>query len=843
MGIEVPLNFQTANESNSKDLVVVVTIEGLDDILSSATVGTRILYGDPILYGDISPSGEPYVYGGLRPYLTDTGGVARPYLQLENSSVTIDQRLEPEQGRASISQMTLSFTDKDQYMTRIISPGVVLDEILGKVVNVYQGYSTISYPQDFIRVFRGRVQGIQALSGRVVLQLGDPNLVRRQQIFYSSITNLASGISDSTTTIPVVDNSDFTRKIQGPDGVYDTTVRCYLKIDDEFIEYQQTGFESSGFGSNQFVSVVRGARGTSAAAHDVDADVTCFVQVEDHPITIALKLMLSGWGGPFLTGVPIKSFVFTNDPDVGDQPDAFVVEVDAVNDLGLATGDFVTITGATNPANNITGGVIEDFGEVNGMPNRLVYIASAGFVFEATTSAVAALRSQYDTYPDNLGIKMNPNEVDVAGHEAVRDQFTVNEEMRFFIGSALSSGKDFIEKELFLPMGAYSITRAGQVSVKITLPPVADERLQVLSNANVIEPQSIALSRSTTNRKFFNDISFTYDYDDAGTPRGNYRAIDFDSINEIAVRGTLPIDSKGTHTDLTSLSVIASRATRFLTRYKRGCVLVDLSAQFGVSNILEAGDVVVLQDPETLQISNITTGGRGLGTQLFELLNRTLDIKTGKGKLTLLSGINFSLTDIFATWAPSSMVASAGNSFTQVTVLPSYGEKYGTREFRKWQDYVGMTIRIHDEDYNDDEEATLTAVSQTNVLTFDPPISFVPDDTHIVDLAAYSTDPSTDPIKDEFSKIVHCFWDRAAPVVTGVSATQFTVGAGDAQFFRVGYPLKVVKNDYSAESPEVMITNVSGVTITCEALGFTPDSTYNCQLLSWYDARGPYRWV
>jgi hypothetical protein len=56
------------------------------------------------------------VYGGI---ITDD--TIRPWISLE-SSLTISQRLEPEQGRASISQMSLTIIDKNGEVSKILSP-------------------------------------------------------------------------------------------------------------------------------------------------------------------------------------------------------------------------------------------------------------------------------------------------------------------------------------------------------------------------------------------------------------------------------------------------------------------------------------------------------------------------------------------------------------------------------------------------------------------------------------------------------------------------------------------------------------------------------------------------
>lgn len=277
MALTPPIKYDIYNAISTKKLAIVVDIAGLD-YLTSTTIGRQLQYGDPFVYGD------PITYGGIVPIGTAPGERGqRVLLDLNGSSMTIAQRLEPEQGRASISTLSMTFIDKDQYMTRAVTPGVILDEILGKEVKVWLGYAdNCSFPKDYYVVWRGRVAQINPEIGRITLQFTDPNLGKRQQVFYSAQTKLSGGLTAIASTVNVVSNSDFTKKIMGPSGTYEQNVKTYLKIEDEFIEYQQTGSEGTGFGVNQFLNVVRGARGTTPAIHNVNSDVNAYAEVSGH---------------------------------------------------------------------------------------------------------------------------------------------------------------------------------------------------------------------------------------------------------------------------------------------------------------------------------------------------------------------------------------------------------------------------------------------------------------------------------------------------------------------------------------------------------------------------------
>ncbi len=296
-----PANFISFNNQLSKQLVVVCDIDGLP-LLGSLPIQRFILYGEQIVYG-----GAGLVYGGLVALgSTPSERQQRNYLMRDGGALTISQKLEPEQGRGSISTLSLSFLDKDGYMTKAVTPGQVVAEILGLQMKLWIGYLQSSWPEDYYVVWRGRVGQINTDPGRITMQFVDPNVIRRQQVFYCGQTTLSGAHNSGTTTISVAANGNFFKKITGPDGSYDGSVRVFIKIDDEFIEYQQTGNESTGYGTDQFLNVARGvspvdnmATPSAAAAHADGATVDGYIMLTDHAMNIALKIMMSGWNGPY----------------------------------------------------------------------------------------------------------------------------------------------------------------------------------------------------------------------------------------------------------------------------------------------------------------------------------------------------------------------------------------------------------------------------------------------------------------------------------------------------------------------------------------------------------------
>lgn len=900
----------------TKKLAVVVDIAGLD-FLTSTVIGRTIQYGDPIFYGDGS------VYDGLIPIGAAPGERGqKTLLNLDRSSLTISQRLEPEQGRAAISTLNMSFIDKDQYMTMAVTPGKLIPEILGAEVKIWLGYAQTSFPTDYYVVWRGRVAQVNPEIGIISLQFTDPNIVKRQNIFYTAqtligetlvnivtgVSNVAftvapgdvakftvgqslqitgsntspevavqsilgvtitvdsslgftpapgdtvhTGISESNVNVPVVSNTDFHKKILGPNGLtYDQTVKTYIKVDDEFIEYQQIGQEGTGFGTNSFLNVLRGARFTFPAFHDIGASVDSYVELSGHSVEIALKLQLSGWGGPYLDDYAFTALVQTGDPDVPIVTNAIVLNnyVDAIRDLGLTIGDFITITGDPNFSNNGLTRVV-GFDNSLGQTNKLI-LTDKTFIASPMTPALLALRSQFDVYPDSCGCKLPGWEVDVAGHLFYEFNYlsgSVNN-YRFLI-NASEAGKSFIESQIMLPLGAYCLTRQGKLSMGLTKPPIADERTSKLDHSNVIDPQNIKLQRGLNNRKYFNEIDWQYDYDDNGDPISVRKTLDTDSLNLIGISSVLPIDAKGARTDLGFETIVERRERFLLGRYANAAVTIDIKTNFGTGNLIEAGDVIILADDGQLQIPNMVTGVRNLGTQLFEVINRSIDIKTGQVSLQLLGGVESLVGDRYATISPSSFVTT-GTTSSKIRITESFGEIYPTQEQNKWIQYPGMKIQVRSPDFT-------TRYGETNFLGIDPgdnhamlvdpPLSFTPQVNDIVELAPYPT--NTDALDQRIVKLIHCYLDPSVPVTSGVDNFSFNVSPGDAaKFLPLGRTILVHNDAYTLLSPEVIVTSVVGNLVTVDSsLGFTPSSSETVELIGfadWDEATGsgaPYRFI
>jgi len=854
-------NYANYNTLETKSIAIAVCIEGLETKLSNKILFTRIKYGDAgLTYGGGSKYGDP----ALVP-LDDQQDI----LSLSGSTFTITQKIEPEQAKGSASSMTLGFIDKNGFMTKLLSPGVLVDEILGKKVKVLLGYQQISFPQDFFTIFRGVITGVDDRAGLAILKLNDYNVRRKnQQVFFSANSTLTAAISDTDTTIPVIAAGDFHQQIIGPDGTVDypsplstgTGVRTFLKIDDEYIEY----FEGKVVG-NSFTDCVRGVSfgagktivgGESplndAAAHDINTDVDALVQITDQSLTMALKIMMSGYNGPFLTDVAIKSineFATLPVPTATVPPNtiSFPDGIDVKEEYGLAIGDYITVSGSFPGFgfNNKTVRIIQIISPDDIRKNEVVEVDDT-MLTDLSTSAVVALRSQFDTYPTTCGLKMSPDEVDVEGHLETQDTFLESEEDIYrFVLTDQENGKNFIESELYLPVSAYSLTRFGRCSVKITKPPLADARIQILNQDNILNAAQIRPYRAVNQRKFFNQIVFKYDEDIEGDYISTLKYIDSNSISIIKLTNTLTITSRGSKSEFfTDATALFDRRSKFLlSRYSFGAIQIPVVVNWEIANQIEAGDVVAL-DGTGLQIANFGSGNRVFGTQLFEVVERKLDFKMGRAGLMLIAGVGNNISDRFATISPSSLT-DTGSTTTAIRIKDSFSEvcpEFPGQEYRKWTDYEGLPIRVHSPDYTFDETVTLFQVEPSAAarLIVSPALSLAVPADYVVDIVPYSTSTLTQD--NSLYKIVHAHSNPTVAVVTGIDNLSFTVSASDALLFFEGAFVQVHDSDYTRDSPEVRVVSVVSTTITVTLdLGFTPALGDYVELIGYADKGGAYR--
>jgi hypothetical protein len=803
---------------------LVLEIDGVTTLFGAVQILHYIRIGDPELY-----IGDDWKIGGLSPVEDQ-----EPIVSLDGTGTQINQQIYPDKGSvSSVSTVQVSLIDKNLIASRLISPGVVVEEILGRKATLWMGFQQTAWKEDYLPIFSGVIDDVESGSGMVKLNLAHPEQLKRQDIYAPATTTLPASITNSQTTIALTSVADFPSLSTGI-LTPDPTIQFYVRIEDEIIKYTSRS-------GNSLIGCTRGALGTLAVAHTVSTDplpVKTLLSLQGTAVELALKIMLSGVNGYYALDVPITRYL---SPDgVTVVPNSiFFSEVDLNRDYGLVEGDYVTVTGATNGANNFTLKTIQEI-VVTDLGSYMV-LNGVTLVPELSTAAVAFFRSQYDTLGPNLGLGMTPDEVDVAEHIYWNNAQLASYQYRFDIEEQIN-GKDFLDKEIYLPVGAYSIPRKGRCSMGYHVGPVLRTDLPTLNRHNVKDPDKIRLRRAI-NRNFYNTI--VYQFDKLSTEDRFVSGVittNQDSKNRIrAGNKVLTVRSSGIRRTLDGAGFAERVASRYLGRYAFAAEFFEsISVFFKAGFRLEPGDLVTFNAAQ-LQITNTADGTRDKPTKIYEVTNVKKDLKTGDVQLAL-TDTNFDGSERYGVVSPSSLIVSG--TTTQLLIQDSYGSLFPGNESRKWRNYLGERIVVHSYDWSFAEEVTLLSIDPGNRyrLNLDPstPLSAPPAAGYIIDVPSY---PTTDDVEENsVYKAAYVFMSATVPVVTGVSATSFTIGAGDVGKFTVGRIVRVRNAAFTQQSPEVKVVSVVGVTVTvASTLGFTPNSTHVAEAMPFPDGQDTYR--
>jgi hypothetical protein len=818
MALELTAKARFLSQKVNIEPQIIVEIDGIDLIFGALKVTKLAKYGqDNIKYGD-----PGLVYGGT--IETEKG---RDYIQLSGTTTQINQQILQDRGGSnSISSVKVQMIDKNGEMLRLLSPGQEVPDVLGRSAKFYLNFKGGAHPEDSVIVFDGLVDDIEFGAGFVRIDIAHPEWFKRQSVFPKATAVLDSDINNTDLIIPTDGADDFL--LPADSGTFET----YIRIGDEIIQYTSKT-------ATNISATVRGALGTVAQNHDSGADIESFYVLSGFPYQLALKLMLSQADDPFATR-DVDNFNFINALDKVTNAIFFAGE-DVQRDLGITEGDLVSTTGASNPANNITELPIGAI--VNTAFGSYVVVPSASFVDEVDSGAVASFKSKYDVLPDGLG--MTPNQVDIQRHEELQQVFTAQfSELKFYLRDTLTNLKEFINTEIyFYGAGSFSLPRKGRASVGITLPPLALFDSKILNEESVKSPSKLTLQRGI-NRNFYNAIIYAYEEDvlDEGRFLKGEVTQSARSTNRIKVRNIpLQVKSKGLRDNNRTDLFIQFNTRRILDRYQFGAEKIVAEVTYRTGFNIEPGDTAILEfdDLKVADTKNVT---RDFKTRVFEVTNKSMNIKTGQVRLELLDTA-FGVDGRFGTIGPSSQINS-GATTTEIPLKRSYGTLLtpGQLEQQKWNDYVGQVVEVHSPDWTFTEKTTFIGFDNINLDTMivDPPLSVAPQEDYIVDTPTY---PANTNVEDqEFWKALHCSFTPRVDITSGIDNFTFEVAAVDVSKFFVGAIVEVHSSNFSDESDQVEVTDITGQNITVsEDLGFTPSSGYEVDLIGFPDQGLPYR--
>lgn len=757
MAFEISSRLRRAlSQTNIRPSIVLEFISS-GDKFATAKIERFIRVGEPDLV-----IGDSWVIGGSVE-LENLDDV----ITFDGTSTSIRQNLEIDKAASSsISSLVVSLAD-DGTISRFISPGFDLTDVLAEKVIVWAGAEGgTSFPEDYFVVFRGTISTVDAGQGKVTFTIAGPENNLRGSAFAKGTSKLAATLSDSATTsltissddisnfIPVLETGDPTPLPSAPPELDDVlTFSAYVKINDEIIKYSYAR-------GAQLFTLTRGQFGTTPASHAIGDDVETIFEVGGNPIFIALNLLGSSRFNPAATYLDSGTDLFTqfgrffpyakqaitsvNFIKFGDvRPDTlFFKNVDLTKTIGINLGAGTIVIIKDSTSNNavqatISSVLVDDFG------TYLTMNVTSGTLVEAELEdGDAYFYSVSNQFVDGAGL--DPSEIDVDQFIEIIDKFLNfgQYKVRFFLRDTIDNLKDWIERELYLPFGCYSIPRNAQASLGFTSPPFPGEQVPIIDERHVVNPSGLVTKRSTA-KYFYNSVITKYnDSIDSEDFTKAVVVIDEDSRNQIKINSKpLIIESRGYKDGIAAApDRIRSISQRILSRYKFAAQYIErirVVPEIGYN--IEVGDKVLI-DGRRLGLLDTASGARGLSPRLFEVVNKSIDLKTLNVEISVLD-TNFDPDNRYALVSPSSRIRSRVSSTSFVIEAAFSTVTYGLEEFKKWEKLFNpnaeLKVRVRRPDWSQDFTTSIASISG-NQITVSDTIPFTVQRNDILEFADYN---------------------------------------------------------------------------------------------------------
>jgi hypothetical protein len=293
--------------------------------------------------------------------------------------------------------------------------------------------------------------------------------------------------------------------------------------------------------------------------------------------------------------------------------------------------------------------------------------------------------------------------------------------------------------------------------------PIPGSNILVLDEDNIINPSKIKIRRSLS-KNFYNTIIFNLEKDvNSGEYLITKTARDQTSIDDFNVgQRAAIISSDGMRDSIQGVAKALQVSNRLLDRYKRGAEYLDnVEIKFGDGFSSEIGDIVILKSGG-LSMVNITSGDREATTRIFQVLNKTYDIKNATMSVGLVD-TNFSNAARYCLISPSSII-KAGISGTQFTIQSSYASKYGDNEYLKWQKWGRIKVKVRNNSGSISGTAWISNFTG-NTVTLESSLGFTPAAGQIMTLDTYNS-------HDDGIKFAYGFMRTTAPFADGKARYQ-----------------------------------------------------------------------
>jgi hypothetical protein len=242
----------------------------------------------------------------------------------------------------------------------------------------------------------------------------------------------------------------------------------------------------------------------------------------------------------------------------------------------------------------------------------------------------------YDVLPYGQGCGIDQKYIDVKGIEAQRDRFVPNLTMCFEVKSSSDGedAQDFTESEVLKVLLAFPLIKNdGRLSVKKCTLPFATDITAHFSDDNIVGIPTFDLSIES-NKLFFNEVDFLYDYDPVSDEYTSERVnLDLDSAAAADERAAFQVKSKGVRGGIVlgGDEMIDSYAKQIFYRYGKGCPTITLETHYS-QLMVELGDFV---DITCSYLPNLFSRSKGGTPILCEVVDKSINFQSGRISFTL----------------------------------------------------------------------------------------------------------------------------------------------------------------------------------------------------------------
>ena len=740
------------------------------------------------------------------------------WISLQGTTTSISQQIRPDKGStSSISTVNVAIVDVDGKVSKALSFDSIT-EILGKKATFSIGFfnEAAVYPQDYQAIFRGIVVDFYTEAGIVMVSLASSESLKRQVFLEKFQGELSADIDNLVTTIPVLDTI----------GMYESqdALTTYIRIEDELM--QVLSFTDTS------IEVIRAQLNTLANPHEV-TEFETFYRMQGKPLDLSLKIMLSEEGNEYFESDDIPKSV--NFISITEQLANTIIfdYYDIKEKTGLVVGDTFQLDTTLN-TNTYT---IRGFGQLETGDSFIETFET--LVTENEYLGTFKYKSKYNVLPTGLG--MISNEVDIEEFENLKASFGSNFiDYDLYIKDSIDDMKTYMDSELFFPQGLYSIPRKARSSVKFVVPPFSSDILPTLDNNTITNITKIKQRRSV-HKYLYNTYVWRFNQDSIEDKFLTGKVvINNTSVQRIKVgKKQLKIESTGLRSNVETFNLVNNLSQRLIDKYSLAPTYFEgVEVNYKTGYAVEVGDIIEAFPSET-KTKDLRTGS-SQRSKLYEVTNKSLNIKTGKIKLSLISSA-FEIESRYVVVSLSSRVVT-GSTDTRLIIEPINDLGRFRSPTSQWEIFRGKNIRVRSKDYLDSDTVTFEIDPTNNAaLILDTPLSFTPVAGYIVEVPDYNDAGAG--IDSEYK--LQFGYNTARVTITSVT---------DAKTFDVDLPNNLVvpsliyvhADNYSETSTSelIRIESIVGSTVTLESdLPFTPQIGYIVDRSNFNDDGFPYTFI